>query len=345
MSDLFFLLFSFLLLFLINFFFLKNDILIENKSLVTHPHKKFSLDKTIRTTVSGGVFFSVFLFLTIKINIILFYYLLIIFIIGLLSDLKLLNSPIYRIIFQTIVTFLFIYSNQDFNIETRIIFIDNLLNNKVFQIIFATFCILTLINGFNFIDGINLSSSLNFLIICIFLNFLFQKYNSEYDDYFFYLIILIFIFCIFNFYSRTFLGDGGVYLLGAFIGERAIFISSLSKEISPYYIINMFWYPAFENLFSIIRKSIHNKSPGAPDNLHLHHYLFSYIKNKKFFRKQYLQSSFSGIIINLFILITLILATLNISSTKYQIIILLINITSYLIIYIYLKINYSNKKN
>ena len=331
------LIFSFLLLFLIHNIFLKYNILIENKRLAIQPHKKFSLDKDIRTTVSGGIFFSIFLFLTIKINISLFYYLSIIFIIGLLSDLKLLNSPIYRIIFQIIATFLFIYFNQDFNIETRIIFIDNLLNNNVFQIIFATFCILTLINGFNFIDGINLSSSLNFLIVCIFLNYLFQKYDFEYDNYFVYLVILIFLFCIFNFYSRSFLGDGGVYVLSAFIGERAIFISSLSKEISPYYIINMFWYPAFENLFSIIRKSIHNRSPGAPDNLHLHHYLFSYVKNKKFFRKQYLQSSFSGIIINLFVLITLILATLNISSTKYQMIILFINITIYLIIYICLK--------
>ena len=142
---------------------------------------------------------------------------------------------------------------------------------------------------------------------------------------------------MYNFYSRSFLGDGGVYLLSAFIGERAIFLSSLSKEISPYYIVNILWYPAFENLFSIIRKSIHRKSPGAPDNCHLHHYLLSYIKKNKFFQKHYLQSSFSGIIINLFILITLILATLNISSTKYQMIIIFINITSYLIIYIYLK--------
>ena len=248
-----------------------------------------------------------------------------------------MHSPIYRIVLQTIATFFFIYFNQKFNIETRISFIDNLFNNWFFQIIFTTFCILILINGFNFIDGVNLSSSLNFLIICILLNFLFKKYDAQYNDYMIYLIILISIFCIYNFYSRSFLGDGGVYLLSAFIGERAIFLSSLSKEISPYYIVNILWYPAFENLFSIIRKSIDRKSPGAPDNCHLHHYLLSYIKTNKFFQKHYLQSSFSGIIINLFILITLILATLNISSTKYQMIIIFINITCYLIIYIYLK--------
>jgi UDP-N-acetylmuramyl pentapeptide phosphotransferase/UDP-N-acetylglucosamine-1-phosphate transferase len=341
----FFLLFSVLLLSLINISFLKNNFLIENKNLKTSPHKKFSLDEKVTSTVSGGIFFSIFLFLIIEININLFFYLLIIFIIGLLSDLKLLHSPIYRIILQTIATFFFIYFNQKFNIETRINFIDNLINNWFFQIIFATFCILILINGFNFIDGVNLSSGLNFLIICIFLNFLFNKYDAQYNDYMVYLIILISIFCIYNFYSRSFLGDGGVYLLSAFIAERAIFLSRLSKEISPYYIVNILWYPAFENLFSIIRKIINRKSPSAPDNCHLHHYLLSYIKKKNFFQRQYLQSSFSGIVINLFILILLLLATVNISTTKYQISILFINITSYLIIYAYLKNNWLNKKN
>ena len=101
----FFILFSVLLLFIINFLFLKNNFLIENKNLITSPHKKFSLDEKVNSIVSGGIFFSIFLFLIIKININLFYYLLIIFIIGLLSDLKLLHSPVYRIVLQTIATF------------------------------------------------------------------------------------------------------------------------------------------------------------------------------------------------------------------------------------------------
>ena len=345
MIEFLFFIFSFILLFIVNFFLFKNNLLIENKNLINFPHKEFSLDKNIKTILSGGIFFSFFLFFTIKINISLFYYLLIIFIIGLLSDLKLLNSPIYRIILQIIATTLFIYFNENFDIQTRIIFLDNILSNKIFQIVFCTFCILILINGFNFIDGVNLSSSLNFLITIFFLHFLFKKYNVENINYFIYLLILIFTFCIYNFYSRSFLGDGGVYLLSAFISERVIFLSSISKEISPYYIVNLLWYPAFENLFSIIRKIIDNKSPGTPDNSHLHHYLLSYVKKNFFLRKQYLQSSVSGIIINLFILVMLILATLNISVTKYQIMILFINITSYLVIYTYLKKNYLYKKN
>jgi UDP-N-acetylmuramyl pentapeptide phosphotransferase/UDP-N-acetylglucosamine-1-phosphate transferase len=334
----------FILLFLINILFLRKNFLIEHKTLVTSPHKKFSLDNNTKTVVSGGIFFSIFLFLIIKNNIYLFYYLLIIFIIGLFSDLKLLKSPIYRIVLQLITTIIFIYFSENINIGTRIFFIDNLLNHREFQIIFTTLCILILINGFNFIDGVNLLSSLNFLITCFFLNLLFFKYNEGFDSYLIYFIILISIFCIYNFYSKSFLGDGGVYLISAFIAERIIFISSSSHEISPYYIVNMLWYPAFENLFSIIRRFIFKKSPDQPDNSHLHHYLLFYIKKKKFFRQHYIESSFSGIIINLFILITLILATLRVFETKYQIIILFINLTSYLTLYIYLRFNYLTKK-
>jgi UDP-N-acetylmuramyl pentapeptide phosphotransferase/UDP-N-acetylglucosamine-1-phosphate transferase len=345
MFEFLFFIFSFLLLFLINNILLKNNFLVENKSIVIFPHKKFSLDNNSVIPVSGGVFFCFFLFLIIKININLFYYLLTIFIIGLLSDLKFLKSPFYRIILQLMATIIFFYFNQQFNIQTRIVFIDNLLNSNAFQIIFVTFCALILINGFNFIDGVNLLASLNFLIISIFLNIIFIEYNTVHDNYLIYLSILIFTFCIYNFYGKSFLGDGGVYLLSALLAERVIFISSFNTEISPYYIINILWYPAFENLFSIVRRIISNKSADSPDNFHLHHYLLAYVKKRKLFSKSYIESSFTGIVINLFILFIMILATLKIHNTKYQLAILFINIISYLFLYSYLKSNFSKKKN
>ena len=168
MVEFLFFAFSFFLLFLINKILLKNNFLVENKNIVLFPHKKFSLDNNSVIPVSGGVFLSSFLLLIIKINISLFYYLLTIFIIGLLSDLKFLKSPLYRIILQLITTIIFFYFNQHFNIQTRITFIDNLLDNNLIQIIFISFCALILINGFNFIDGVNLLASLNFLIIFFF---------------------------------------------------------------------------------------------------------------------------------------------------------------------------------
>ena len=46
--------------------------------------------------------------------------------------------------------------------------------------------------------------------------------------------------------------------------------------ISPYFIALLLWYPAFENLFSIIRKRIVKKDPLKPDNLHFHQLLFNF---------------------------------------------------------------------
>ena len=60
------------------------------------------------------------------------------------------------------------------------------------------------------------------------------------------------VFFVFNFFSRSFLGDGGSYLIAAFTGILLInFVNNLPNLISPYYIILLLWYPAFENLFTI----------------------------------------------------------------------------------------------
>ena len=41
--------------------------------------------------------------------------------------------------------------------DTKIIFLDQLLTNNTFRIFFSIFCILIVINGCNFIDGVNTS--------------------------------------------------------------------------------------------------------------------------------------------------------------------------------------------
>ena len=51
--------------------------------------------------------------------------------------------------------------------------------------------------------------------------------------------------------------------------------------ISPYFIALLLWYPAFENLFSIIRKRIVKKDPLKPDNLHFHQLLFNFFETKQ----------------------------------------------------------------
>ena len=70
------------------------------------------------------------------------------------------------------------------------------------------------------------------------------------------------------------MGDSGAYLLGFLFGYYAIILANENLNISPFYILNLLWYPAFENLFSILRKIKSKISVSTPDNYHLHHFVF-----------------------------------------------------------------------
>ena len=124
-------------------------------------------------------------------------------------------------------------------------------------------------------------------------------------------------------------------MLSLFSGYVLIEIFSQNPNISPFFIANIFWYPAFEILFSLIRKIRSKYSPLMPDTLHLHQLLFnSYIK-KFNLSKNYL-NSVTGLSINLFNGTILYFASMNISDTKFQIFLLFICIFIYLILYLIL---------
>ena len=76
-----------------------------------------------------------------------------------------------------------------------------------------------------------------------------------------------------NYFGLLFLGDNGSYLIGIFLSYILISSFRSFNEISPYYII-LIWYPCFENLFSIIRKKKIGFSPIKADNNHLHQIIF-----------------------------------------------------------------------
>ncbi len=83
------------------------------------------------------------------------------FLIGFMSDVQIINSTKKRFILQIFVIILFLINNDFVLIDQiRLKFVDNLLQkNELFSIIFTSFCLLILINGSNFIDGTNLQCS------------------------------------------------------------------------------------------------------------------------------------------------------------------------------------------
>ena len=73
---------------------------------------------------------------------------------GVISDLNIIKSANKRLLIQVlIVSSYIILANLQIS-GTRIYFLDYILNIKYFNHLFVIFCILILINGSNFFDGL-----------------------------------------------------------------------------------------------------------------------------------------------------------------------------------------------
>ncbi len=331
---------------ILNFILKKFNILIDQTSISNH--KSFiNGNKTI--PLSGGlVFFLTLLFFLPEnykyLNILIFF----VFLIGLLSDLNILHFPTFRIIFQITIIILYLLLFDNFIYSIRIDFFDNLLHIFFIKILFTLFCILVLINGANFIDGVNTLVVGYFILV--FSNILYLSSINNLD-----LDILLVSTCIaslsviyiFNFFGKMFLGDGGTYLVSFIGGIILIKFSNDNYIVSPYYIAALLWYPAYENLFSIIRKKIFKKSPATPDNEHLHQLIFLYL-NKSFNINKNLLNPLSGILICLYHLFYLfiIIDSFKYYHTTILVYSILFNILFYNLLYFFLRIRLiKNKQN
>ena len=329
MLDILFLFFIPLFIYLVNSFFLKKNLLPNYSGSI---HQKFFNNKSV--PLSGGIFLCIIIIYIFKSgSVFLILSLFLIFLIGFVSDINYLSSVKWRFFFQSIIVFYFVFFTEA-NIDTiRIDFIDSYLSNFWISCLFTTFCLIIMLNGTNFIDGLNGLIILYFLVI-IFILYRLNFINLFVTDTNLLLIIVTLIsLLILNFNNKLFMGDSGSYLLGFISGYFLIITYLKNPFISPYFIVLLLWYPAFENLFSIIRKLKTRKSPIKPDTNHLHHLLFFYIE-KKFGLKKLLSNNLSSTIIILYNFIIFNISVVNIYFTYFHIILIIINVMIYLIVYV-----------
>lgn len=326
------------LFYLTNFFFLKKNILLDKKN--TSSHKQLINNQIV--PISGGIIlmFNV-IFLNYFINVGNLVFLLLIFFIGLLADLQKFNSPKIRLIIQVLIVFIFFNFNDNLIRSIKISYIDDFLSYDFVAIMFTSFCLLILINGSNFIDGVNLQCSGYFFAligIIIFLDINIIKFPSI--EILYYLIFFLIPFILLNFFNKSYLGDGGSYLLSFIIGYLLINFQ-IETNVSPYFIVLLLWYPAFENFFSIVRRLFKSKNkPDKPDLLHLHHFIYLAFRDRLNFNKN-LQSSFPSIVINLFNLFIFYIACNFIYSTGKLIFLIFICTITYVLSYLWLlNLNY-----
>lgn len=293
--------------------------------------------KENKVPLIGGVLFSILsIYFFYEKNIIFCCSIFLIFSIGFFSDTRIINSPKIRIFLQTSIVSLTVYMLDIEISSTRINLLDKIIEIRLYGIVFCIFCFMILINGSNFIDGLN-GLLLGYLLIILFiltkLNLLdLLQYEDNLKTFLFASLIIMLIFNFFNFF---YLGDGGSYSIGLVLGYLLITIYNLSNLISPFFVILLLWYPCFENLFSILRKNKFKNSPIVADDKHLHQLLYFYIQ-KKFFTNNLFANNLSSILINFYNFILIFTASKNIYSTNFQVFLIVVNIFVYLICYKYL---------
>ena len=321
--------------FLINEIIIKKKILLDN--LKFSKHKQLTtLNQKIPFTAGYFLMFFIFFF-NHHFNLFSILLIVMIFCTGILSDLFKNFSPILRLSIQFFSSLAFIITNEISIVETRIISIDELFDKyEYISILFTLFCIIVLINGTNFIDGVNLNTIGYYIIIYSIILYLGYSQNLIINnDFFIKLIFLLFFLYILNLFNKTQLGDGGAYLLSFLSAIYLINFANENNFISPYFIILLLWYPCFENLFSIVRKIYQKKSISNADNFHLHQLIFLFLKKNRISNP----NNLTGLIINTYNICIFLFSIQYLSNTKIILVIILVNIFCY--IYSYNKlINY-----
>lgn len=317
------------LLLLINKFFIRHNILINETG---DRHQKFASKDKVPLT--GGIFLLLsFLFFYNEQIFSLIFFSFLILLLGIFSDLKHIKSAVSRLIIQISLVLSFVIFNDLQLFNTKIYLLDKLLANEIFNYFFVSFCILIVINGSNFFDGLNTLNIGYYLLVSIAVYYL-QTTNLILINKIFlnYIVVVLIITYFFNSINKIYLGDSGSYLLGFIFSIFLINVYLENSEISPFFIIVLLWYPSFETLFSIIRKNIMNKSPMRPDSNHLHQQIF-YIIHKNNSYNKYSSNLLSANLINLYNLIIFIISVNFFTNSQIQVLLILLNITLYTFIY------------
>jgi len=146
--------------------------------------------------------------------------------------------------------------------------------------LFTIFAVAGVTNGINIIDGYNGLASMVSLLIFSAVGYVAYRVN----DYFLLTFCLSIGGAILGFFmwnypkGLIFLGDGGAYLLGFFIGETSVLLVNRHSEVSAWFSALITIYPVFETLFSIYRrKYLRRQLSTQADALHLHHLIHNRI--------------------------------------------------------------------
>ena len=344
---LFTLFFNIILSFILLYFLTTKGFLIDQ--INSSKHKQLTADNsTQKIILCGGIiiFTSISIFFTNDLYLVKIFSFLIL-IIGILSDINKLNSPKYRILFQILIVLFFLLINEDLAIvDLRVILINNILEIKFISILFTVFCMLILINGSNFLDGLNTLVIGYYILVLTIIVLTSYQFNLEINLNIYSFINILLVVFLFNFFNKIYLGDAGSYFISFLTSFFILDFFLKNDSISPYFICLLLWYPAFENLFSILRRSLSKKQKKVQDadQDHLHQIIYKYFISFEIVKNKYV-NSLTANIINLYNMIIFIFFIEYINNTKFLLLGIIFNISIYLVLYFFIKIKLKNKNH
>ncbi len=319
---------------------------ILNDQVSSSEHKNFIESKN-KPILIGGIYFLtvILIYFPSDFNFLKVIFILVTFL-GIASDKNFLPSPKKRILIQIFLLIFLVYLGNLKIYDLRLNFLNTLLENNFFNLVFTVFCLAILINGSNFLDGLNglLVGYFSLVIISI----LYLSYNNDfvfisYNDFLKIFLFSVILFYFFNIINLVYLGDSGSYLIAILMGVLLIQVYSNNEYLSPYYVACLLWYPAFENLFSLLRRLYKKIDISRPDNFHLHQLLFFFLKNKSSLVYDKI-NSLSAAFILIYNLPTFLVASIFPNNSIILLILISFNIFFYLLIYVFLFQNFVKNK-
>ena len=325
---------------------------VEHKRLMDDPiHRSSHKSKT--PTLGGIAFFycMIFALFFIKDRAVHLEYIYIIpgltilFIVGLKDDMVVL-SPGSKLIAQ-ILAISFVLVNESFGIESLNGFLNIYEIPHYLYLVIGGFLMLTIINSYNLIDGIDGLASIVGIVIMIIYTTIF--YLAQ--EYFFALIAITMNACLMAFFGfnvssekKIFMGDTGSLIVGFIISILTLKFLALEPEAygdgelpfllenAPLIAISILIVPLFDTARVFAIRIANKKGPFSPDRNHVHHVLID------FWGLSHKQASF---IIGCFNIIFVILFIILGSKAKNTgMVIMLVSVVMFLA-YIFFKYNYN----
>ena len=161
--------------------------------------------------------------------------------------------------------------------RTNLVAVDNVLAWSIVAIPLTAFAVAGIANSVNIIDGFNGLAAMVCMMVFAAIGYVAYSIGDQF--------ILVAALCcmgavagffIWNFpLGLIFLGDGGAYFMGFMMAELAVLLVHRHPEVSPWFALLLFFYPAMETVFSIYRRKVLKGAPiASPDAWHLHSLIF-----------------------------------------------------------------------